>query len=201
MELQYEKALEQYNLSVDQVSEDAQIGIEQINSVLKGINMLQKSGKEVKDKTFKKLKAMDKWVYNEIIDQVKGTDKNEEEIPYAEQDVLEEAEEYAYADDESLKKNEDQMQSEKVEVPQIEGLNESNEIEYGEEYGYKIDEELKKAFESGKTQIKLNELKSVSPTSYIVIFDTYDDTGDNGIETTNYSLIETDEELFTLTKK
>jgi hypothetical protein len=201
MELQYEKALEQYNLSVDQVSEDAQIGIEQINSVLKGINMLQKSGKEVKDKTFKKLKAMDKWVYNEIIDQVKGTDKNEEEIPYAEQDVLEEAEEYAYADDESLKKNEDQMQSEKVEVPQIDGLNESNEIEYGEEYGYKIDEELKKAFESGKTQIKLNELKSVSPTSYIVIFDTYDDTGDNGIETTNYSLIETDEELFTLTKK
>jgi hypothetical protein len=201
MELQYEKALEQYNLSVDQVSEDAQIGIEQINSVLKGINMLQKSGKEVKDKTFKKLKAMDKWVYNEIIDQVKGTDKNEDEIPYAEQDVLEEAEDYAYADDESLKKNEDQMQSEKVEVPQIDGLNESNEIEYDEEYGYKIDEELKKAFESGKTQIKLNELKSVSPTSYIVIFDTYDETGDNGIETTNYSLIETDEELFTLTKK
>lgn len=201
MELQYEKALEQYNLSVDQVSEDAQIGIEQINSVLKGINMLQKSGKEVKDKTFKKLKAMDKWVYNEIIDQVKGTDKNKEEIPYAEQDVLEEAEEYAYADDESLKKNEDQMQSEKVEVPQIDGLNESNEIEYGEEYGYKIDGELKKAFESGKTKIKLNELKSVSPTSYIVIFDTYDDTGDNGIVTTNYSLIETDEELFTLTKK
>ena len=47
----------------------------------------------------------------------------------------------------------------------------------------------------------MEELKNVSKTAHSVIFSTYDDSGDNGIETSNYSLIETEEEIFTLTQK
>ena len=95
MELQYENALEEYNLTIADLSDDAKIGIENINSVLKGVNMLQKSGKQVSDKTISKIKAMDKWVYYEILDQVQGSDENEDELPYDEDEVLEEAEQFA----------------------------------------------------------------------------------------------------------
>lgn len=203
MELQYEQALEKYNLSVSDLSEDAQIGVEQINSVIKGINMLQKSGKQVTEKTLKKLKAMDKWVTYEIIDQVEGTDNNEEEIPYEDQEVIGEAEEEAYQNEQeeedeysgedSEDDEEDDEDEDEDELQQTEIVNDSR--------GFEIEKELTNAFNSGKTTIKLEELKTVTPTAYKIIFDTYDESGDNGIETTNYSLIETDEEVFTLTKK
>jgi hypothetical protein len=56
-------------------------------------------------------------------------------------------------------------------------------------------------FKSGKTSFNLEELKSLSKTAYEVIFNSYEEDEDNGIETTNFSLIETSEYQFTLTKK
>ena len=205
MELQYEQALEQYGLSVSELSEDAKIGIEQINSVIKGINMLQKSGKQVSDKTFNKLKAMDKWVYYEILDQVQGTDENEEEIPYEDQEVIEDAEEEAYEEEEEENEQEESDDEEEEDEEEYEDDEDEDEEELPQEPiknndGFQVDKELQATFESGKTTIKLNELKSLSPTAYKIIFDSYDDSGDNGIITTNFTLIETGEEEFTLTK-
>lgn len=183
MELQYEKALKEHKLKVSDLSEDAKVGVEQINGVLNGIKMLEKKGQKVTEKTLKKLRAMDKWVYYEILDQVHGTEKNDEEIPHEKDEVVEEAEQIA-----------DNNEAEEVEG---EEENATGDTATGEA----IDKELEVAYNEGKKQITLAELKTVSKTAYDVIFDNYDENGDNGIETTLFSLIETDDEVFTLTKK
>ena len=60
--------MQEYDLSFGELPEDARTGIEQIKDVEKAINMLSNRGKKPTDKTLKKLRAMDKWVYYEILD-------------------------------------------------------------------------------------------------------------------------------------
>lgn len=209
MELQYENALEEYNLTVADLSEHAKIGIENINSVLKGVNMLQKSGKQVSDKTISKIEAMDKWVYYEILDQVKGSDDNADELPYEDDDVLEEAELYAEQqedeEDEEEEGGEDELYenylaSDKGGLEEKEVAKPTAEVQ-NDTRGALIDKELEVAYKNGKTTITLEELKAISKTAHNVIFTNYEESGDNGIETSYYTLIETDDEVFTLTKK
>lgn len=92
MELQYEKALKEHGLRVSDLPEDAKIGIENIVSVQKGIHMANKKGKQPSQKVVKKLKAMDKWVYYEILDHIEGTDENDEEIPHTDDEVIKDLE-------------------------------------------------------------------------------------------------------------
>jgi hypothetical protein len=186
MELQYLNALEEYNLQKSDLPEDAQIGIEQIESVIEGMKLNEKRGKQISEKTFKKLKAMDKWVYYEILDFVNDTEKNEEEMPYDSDEVVEEMHEHDEEDD----------------LPDEHEDDEEDETTYGDEsIGKKIDEQLNRAYQDGLKTISLEDLKKISREGYNVIFEGYEENGDNGLETNNFSLIETDEYIFTLTRK
>jgi hypothetical protein len=100
MELKYKQALEEHDLSISELPEDAKIGITNINDVLKAISMLEKKGKKPSQQTYNKLRAMDKWVYYEILDYLNDTDKNEEEIPFESDDVIED-----FKEDETPKVN------------------------------------------------------------------------------------------------
>lgn len=187
MELRYLAEMEKHNLKVSDLPEDAQIGIQNINDALKGVKLQEAKGKPISDKAEKKIKAMDKWVLYEIYDVVNDTDKNDDDIPYNDEDVLEDLD--------------DDISETKTEDDDAESIKAENVAQDGDPKGIQIDADLKVAFESGKTTISMEELKSVSKTAYAIIFDTYDDSGDNGVVTSNYSLIETEEEVFTLTKK
>jgi len=177
IDFQYLKEMEARNLKLSDLPEDAQICIQNINDVMKRVRMLEKKGQSVSDVTIKKLKAMDKWTLYEIYDMVNGTDDNEDEQPHDADEVIEE-----------LEDTEDLIPAE-PEKPK------------GDPKGLQIDADLKVAYEKGKKEISFEELKTVSRTAYNVIFDGYDESGDNGIETSNYSLLETEENVFTLTKK
>lgn len=181
MELQYLKALEEYNLDVNDLPEDAQIGIEQINNVITSIQLCEKKGTQVKEATFKKLKAMDKWVYYEILDVINETEKNDDEMPYEEDDFEAELE-----DENNEEEEED---------------DDDNFTEGDKLLGDKIENDCEEIYKNGKTSFTMEELKSLSKTAYDVIFSGYEEDGDNGIETTNFSLIEISEYQFTLTKK
>jgi len=185
MELQYLNALEEYNLDVNDLPEDAQIGIEQINNVITSIQLCEKKGTIVKEATFKKLKAMDKWVYYEILDSVNETEENEDEIPFDEEEIIEELNEpvHEFENDEEEEDDDD------------------NYAEGDKLLGDKIENDFEEMVKGGKTSFNLEELKSLSKTAYEVIFNSYEEDEDNGIETTNFSLIETSEYQFTLTKK
>lgn len=170
MELQYQKALKANNLNVSDLPEDAQTGISEINNVLKAFNMLEKKGKTPTAKALKKLKAMDKWVYYEILDFLHDTDKNDDDIPFDADDVK---------DDLNGNINDDQN-------------NQPDEL------GLKIESELEGLYQSGKNIYSIEELGNKARETYNVLFDSYEEGEENGIVTTKYSLIEDEDKTFKL---
>ncbi len=167
MEFQYEKELEKNNLTYSDLSEDAQVGIDGIKDIKKALNMLDKSGKKPTAKTIRKVKAMDKWVCYEIYDQVNDTDKNEDEIPFEEEEVLEEIQ------DQVKEEMEEHKESKKV-----------------DDKGIIVENEIKSLFDNGIKTVEIENLKSKAPTCYDILFDSYDPDEENGIMTSNYSIIE-----------
>lgn len=176
MELQYKKALEENDLSVNQLPEDAITGIEQINHVLKAINMCKKTGKLIKESVYKKLRAMDKWVYYEILDYLHETNNNDDDIPFDDEDVLED-----------LNKGKGQPNNDDLPKPDALGL--------------AIEAELDALYQSGKTSFSIEELRNSTRKTYSELFNAYEDGGENGIVTTKYSLIENSDKIFNLKLK
>lgn len=79
-------------------------------------------------------------------------------------------------------------------------LNENDDFDM--ETGVKVDQELNTLFKSGKTEISFNQLKGICPVVYEIIFDNYESDSTNGVQTSNYELIETEtgSETFKLNK-
>lgn len=171
-DLKYVKEMAKHNLTKDELPSDAKIGIDQIDQVLKAVRMAEKTGKKVKPETLAKINAMDKWVYFEILDYVNDTDENEDEIPVDPKKVIDEI------------KNPDNASTPPADSP-----------------GAKIEQELQKMFESGKTSWPIDEIKTAAKNVYDAIFVGYKDGDENGVETTNYSLIETSEKQVYSLKK
>jgi len=88
IELRYKKALQDYNLKESDLSEDAKIGIKELAKVMQAVSMAENNGRKPSQLVLNKIKAMDKWVFYEIIDQVHDTDKNDDEMPVQAQDVI-----------------------------------------------------------------------------------------------------------------
>ena len=176
MELQYKKALEKNNINVSNLPEDAQTGISEINNVLRAFNMLEKKGQRPTEKAMKKLRAMDKWVYYEILDYLHDTDKNDDDIPFDADDVKDDLN--IKNKDNSNQDNDDNNQTDSV--------------------GIKIEAELDGLYQSGKTVYSIEELNQNARETYNVLFDLYQDGEENGVVTTKYSLIEDKDKTFKL---
>jgi hypothetical protein len=187
MDFQYKKALEEHNLKIADLPEDAQTGIDGIKEILKGIKLTESRGRKASARIIKKLKANDKWVYFEILDHVHDTEKNKDVIPNDSDEVVEELEKEAAekAKKEGMKENEGGEGNE----PQPDAL------------GLAIEKEFENMIEDGKTEISFDDLKSVAPKAYNVIFDAHVEGETNGIETSKFSLLETSENLYTLKTK
>jgi hypothetical protein len=178
MEFQYQNELNKNGLKYADLPEDAQTGIDQLKDISKALNMLEKAGKKPTAKTLKKIKAMDKWICYEIIDHVNETETNDDEIPHDDDEVLEELEEQVKEDMESH----------------------SEEIARNSK-GAQVEAEIAALYEDKVTTIDIEKLKSVAPTCYNILFDTYDPEEENGLQTTNYSLIEgKDDDMFHVKK-
>lgn len=163
----YEKLMEQEELKLSELPDDARIGIETIATINRVIVLNESKGRKIRPDVHKKIAANDKWVTREILDYVEGRDSNQSDVaPHAAKDVIKDIEQDAV-----------------------------------DPKGVAIDVELKALIEANMSVIKLDELKSKAPQSYAVIFQHYDESGDNGIETSFYSIHETDTETFTIKAK
>ena len=202
MELKYVKAMQQFGIAEKNLPQDAKIGVKQIKSILKKIEKAENSGKNVGKPTLNKVNAMDKWVYYEILDMVNETDKNEDEMPYSEEDFENEFQEEMVGQEDDDEEDEEDFEEEfEEEMEEEEDDDDDNYAEGDKSIGERIEVDFNEMYKDGKTKISLEQLKSLSKSPYDVIFSGYDEDGDNGIETTNFSLIETSEYEFTLTKK
>jgi hypothetical protein len=76
-------------------------------------------------------------------------------------------------------------------------INEANEV------GRQIEAELQTMFEQGKTTWEIEEIRKVAKKTYDLIFDSYEEDEENGVETSNFALVEDKENemVFKLTKK
>jgi|694.fasta_scaffold36256_9 hypothetical protein len=182
----YQKLMAEHNLKVSDLPEDARVGITTINNIEKSMKMAEKQGKNVSDDTMSKIKANDKWIVQEILDFVEETDENEDEMPYDEEELQEEL----FEDDED---EDDEDEGEEDYTPENQ--------EQKTALGLTIDKELDEMFKTGKKQWGAEEIKGGYRNTYNTLFDNYEDDGDNGVETSNFRLVETDHELFTITKK
>lgn len=186
MELQYQKAMQENGLTLNDLNHECKVGITEINKCLRAIALHENSGKKPTNTVINKIKTMDKWVYYEILDMLQDTDNNEEEIPYDSKEVIEDIKEEKnnYMDE-----DEDEGQ-EKKQSKEIKSTNS----------GLKINEELNNLYKQNKIMLSLNEIKSQAPNSYSALFEVYEPNEENGIETKSFRLIEVGEQQYKLTK-
>lgn len=187
MELQYVAELEKRGLQVKDLPEDAKTGIKEIKKALDFIKLGEAKGKKTSPDAIKKIKAMDKWVLYEIYDMESGEDKNEDEIPYESDDIKEDLE-----DSETDSEDEDESEQEKKENSQPVNSSTSN--------GPKIEAELAAMYKSGKQDWTIDEIRSAGKNTYNAIFEIYIDGEQNGVKTSNYSLLEIEKQKYKLTK-
>lgn len=76
-------------------------------------------------------------------------------------------------------------------------INEANEI------GVQVEAELSRMFETGQKVWDIEDIRRTAKKTYDLLFDSYEEGEANGVETSNYSLLEKEDEdmTFTLTKK
>jgi hypothetical protein len=173
MDLIYLDALKEHKLKVSELPEDAKVGITEITNIVKGFQMAERKGRKPTPQAMRKLKTIDKWVYYEILDYLNDTDKNRDDIPFSADEVLEDLE------DKKTPPKEEQA----------------------DPVGLAIDQELADLLAADKTQLSLDELRRGAPKTYKEIWDSYETGEENGIVTSNYSLIENDDEFFILKRK
>jgi hypothetical protein len=177
MEFKYKKLMEENDLTLNQIPEDAKTGVDEINKVLRGITMRERAGKKVLPMTLKKLATMDKWVTYEILDYLHDTDKNDDDIPFVAEDVLN-----------------DLNKDDKTQKP-------ASDEKPVDQMGLRIDQELDRLYATGKTTFEIDEIRSLARNAYKEIWDNYEDEDDNGIITSKYSLLEGDDKNFNLKLK
>lgn len=197
MELAYEKLMKEHNLSLSDLPPDARVGIDAIQGTLNGIRLQEKKGKPTNPKVYDKIKTNDKWVVREILDMIEDKDTNTAELPHTKAELKEVIDTPAAgtpaagAPAAGAPKTDDQPAQATAgttgtTAPDAKGL--------------AIEAELKALFDGGRTAITLDELKAAAKATYDHIWDTYEAGGQNGVETSHYSLMETEKEKFTLKK-
>ncbi len=215
----YQKLMAEHKLTIADLPSDAKIGIEAIMNIEKAINMAEKKGKKINPNTIAKIKANDKWVVNEILDFLDDTDKNSDEIPHEEEEVIEEIEETSEGkdgkkggeegeeddededEDESDEDSDDKSGSDDSKGGAKDETKEGIAKEKEKALGILIEGELAEMHTSGKVDWHSDEIKAKYKNTYNTLFDNYVDGEENGISTTNYELLEKSEEIFTISKK
>lgn len=174
IKLTYKTILAQYEAQVSDLSKHAKGGIDDINQLLKAVNMVTKSGKTVSEATLEKIERLDKWVSNEIIDQFEETDDNDDTPGVTKGEILKDIKDDAKEGDSTEDDDADKV----------------------------VDVELDALFKSGKTELNFDELMAGSPRAFQLTFPNWRRGQENGLRTTHFDLSEKeqDSEIFILKK-
>lgn len=97
----------------------------------------------------------------------------------------------------------DEDDSEDAEDDFYEDATNSDDDDDDDTDGVTIDQELHNLYKSGMTTLDFNAIRNNAPAIYDCLFDTYGQDEENGINTSNYSIIETspNSETFNITKR
>jgi hypothetical protein len=198
----YEKLIAEKNLQVKDLPADAKIGIEAIKDIEKVVRMRQKSQKEITETMVNKLKYHDNAVCRAILDSLDVEDPKGDAEDFVEE--FEKKDGYEKIDGLTEGEGEGEGEEEKDPEPKLEPEPEPKKDEPAgppKKEDLEVEEEIKKLHESGKKEVSMEELKTLAPKAWQLIFNNYTKEGDNGIETDRYSLFEENAEyMFTINK-
>lgn len=176
MKLAFEKLIEKYDLEVSELPKITQVEIREINALKGLIESKRTIGQNVTPETMEKLKDKDSSIVDDILGYVEMQDSEEEEEETESED----------SEDDSEDNSEE----------------EEEEDNSDDEDGVSIDSELNELFKSGRTTLNFSQIRNFAPTTYECLFETYGKDEENGIITSNYSIIETspNSETFNISK-
>jgi hypothetical protein len=183
MKLAFEKLLETNNLEISELPKITQIEIKELNSLKALVESKQKIGQNVTAQTLQKLKDKDNEIVEDILDFLDGSDEDDSDDDTSDDDTSD--------DDTSDDDTSDYDTSD------------DDDNDFSDQDGVLIDKELHQLFKAGNTTLELSQIRSLAPTTYECIFETYGQDEQNGINTSNYSIIETstNSETFKISKK
>lgn len=102
---------------------------------------------------------------------------------------------------EALKNNQSKEGNEQQSGQNEKEKEQKQELDEQIKLGLQIDAELKAIVDAGTTELALEALKSKAPKTYSVVFENYEENGENGVETSFYSATEKSKGVFTISKK
>jgi hypothetical protein len=181
MKLAFEKLLETNNLEISDLPKITQVEIKELTQLKSLIESKMTIGQNVTPVTLQKIKDKDNEIVDDILDYLGDDDDDDDSgSNYDGNDDSENGNDDSDDDnDDSDDDNDDDMDA------------------------IAIDKELHNLFKSGITTFNLDQLRNNAPVTYECIFDTYGQDEENGINTSNYSLIETtlNSETFKISKR
>lgn len=195
MELNYEKLLKEKGLTVEELPKRAQVGIKSIKQWLMAYNLATNMKRKINPDLIDKIEANDEWVCEEINNYVTGKKPSTDPLPNTGEEAAKAAA--------KIKSDAEKAEAEEVERKAKEEMHiEVTPVEVvGDARAGKIDAELKILVNAGNVSMKLSDIKDTAPVTYGIIFEAYEEGGENGVETTHYRLVETSKEVFALTKR
>lgn len=176
MERGYQILLRENDLTEAELPKDAKVLISSIRDGEKAMKLNSSKGKTITETAKDKLRLLDEQAVAKILEYIEEKEE-QEELRKKEQE------------EEERKKNEGKLQK----------TEESKNAEEPDAKGLKVDQELAAAILAGKTKLTQEELKELAPVAYDLVFDNYEQGGENGVQTSFYSLIEK-ENLFHISK-
>lgn len=187
----YEKLMAEHKLTTAELPADAQMGIKSIKDIETAVRLTEKKGKTVKPATMEKIKTFDKWIVREILDYMEDKDTNTPAAPVAAATIIAEIKE-------ETPPAATATTTPAVETPPAEKKPEETPVDAE---GVICDKEFAEMLKAGKAEVTLDELKTLAPTAYGIIFKHHTNDLTNGITTTYYVLSEVTTNNFKLVKK
>lgn len=193
----YEKLITQHKLNVNDLPEEVKIAIDSLKDIEKGINLAKSRAKKI-DKEYKqsalitsKIKQLDSWAIRGINESLEGTIVKGQ-APVTDDQILK-----LIADENAIPAAIPATPI--VVVPAA--VQVATATTEPSPKPHEIDIELLELHKIKVESLSFDELKSKAPKSYAIIFESYKKDEENGIETSNFTLLETENNIYKLSKK
>jgi hypothetical protein len=193
MKLGYEKLMEENNIEEKDLSKDLIVVIREVKQLKSIIQSKRNIGQTPTPETMSKLRFKDKWIVNELLDYIEDSDEDDDD----DSDDTDQDTDQNLADDSDDDDSDDDEDDDSDDDASDDDDNDEIEAD-----GVLIDSELIALLNSGKSTITFTDLKNLAPETEKLIFQNYEPNSENGIITTNFSLIETaqNSEIFKISK-
>ena len=178
MKLAFEKLLETNDLEISDLPKITQVEIKELTQLKSLIESKRTIGQNVTPATLQKIKDKDNAIVDDILEYL-GEDEDDTD-----------------EDNNDI----DRFSNEDTD----EDNNDNNEDDNDDDMdAITIDKELHNLYRSGASILTLAQLRDNAPVTYECIFDTYGQDEENGINTSNYTIVETsfNSEKFKISKK